>query len=1124
MRGVQVFAGFVVPTNAPKTAVSTRQVLSLQGGITVRNILHFRVSLLLLLLTIALPALAQFSSGIEGTVHDSSGAVIAGAKVTITDTRLGATRSTTTNDTGYFRIDSIGASTYDLRIVSSGFDTYQQNNLTLQVAEIRTLAPVLKLGSTSTEVTVTATSATVNLTAATTGSVVSEQTVSVTPLGGQNVYGLASLTPGMTGSGTNSTDNYTNEYAININAAGLRQEENGYQIDGAYTDTPSRAGGTSISPNPEIVQSIDIRTNNFDAGKGRNGGATVDVFTKSGTNQFHGTGDYYFLNNNLVTRTEFQSSVPTFKRQEMGITAGGPIIRNKLFFYGAIDVLRSSTVSASAYTVETPDLLNWALTNLPNNVGTQVLKAAPPLSNPTSNFSTASQVTGYFPLPPNIPSNLPVLGTANISYSIPKNGYQWSGRGDYYIGSNDRIYGEVMRTYDTSVSATPRPALNFNQANSSDFVNIDWTHTFSPKLLNELGANMIRPFGSNLPVAADAIPYINVTGLQGFSNWGPGNFTQTTIGWRDVLTASVKTHTLRFGFQQDNIREVDSQSGAFNRPTYNFNSLLDFVQDEPTSENGTPVSLLTHSAAPYNRRYRALVTGIFVQDDWKVSPRFTLNAGLRYDSMANFFAILTPPLTNFRFGPGANYYEQIANGVAGLQPSNHVLDHTIWQVTPRVGFSYDVFGTGRTALRGGFGMFADQPPYIHITDITAGNLPNVYTPSLSVYQGQPTPHFQLCSPPTGFTIACPVVDTRNVVINPSGGIDGQRASLGGYSPNYKLTQVLAWSLSLQHQFSNTLVAEVNYSASAARHLPVFNQDANRFAGDLIVNKGVLTRLNPNFGAINYGTSDGNSVGHYASVTMTRLLSHGFNLRGIYTFGKALDTFSNSGSLDAGAITTSTSVIRNGDLSAQYGRSDYDIRQQLSIDGTWTLPNNFANGLEKNILGGWQIGGLWLFHTGLPFTVYTSAGFNPVYGPGGQVIGNTGGDYNADGSNYDVPNVPGFGAHLSGQPRSKFITGLFPATAFAPPALGSEGSLGRNTYDQPGYNNFDFAVAKLFSTKWFGGERLHLEGKAEAFNLFNRVNLNGVNSDLSSSLFGKSTTELQRLSGGRSIQLHIRGSF
>jgi hypothetical protein len=1085
-----------------------------------------RISILVMLLLSlgSLTAFAQFSSGIEGTARDQSGASIAGAKVIVTDTRLGIAKTDTTNQDGYFRIDSIAASTYIVQIQMSGFKTWDQKDLTLQVGEIRSLAPVLEVGSVSTDVTVSADQVTINRVSATTGAVIAEETVQETPLPGQNVYGLSALTPGMTGNAVTSGDNYTNEYAININAAGLRQEQNGYEIDGAYTNTPSRGGGTSISPNPEIVQSMDIRTNDFDAQKGRNGGATVDVFTNSGSNNFHGTLDYYFTNNDLTALTHFESSVPTFQRNEMGATIGGPIIKNKLFIFGAIDVLRSSTTSASQYTVETQDFDAWAEANEPNGVASQVLKLAPPLSFPTSSILTVAQLEaqnpGYFTPPAGIPSTLDVVGLANISFSVPKNGYQWDVRGDYYMGAKDRVYVTSIRTYDTSAGATPRPALDIQQANSSDFVNVDWTHIFSPRLLNEGGANIIRPYGADLPTATEAIPYVNVTGLQGFSNWGPGNFTQSTLGWRDVMTATVKNHTLKFGFDQFNIREADSQDGAFDRPTYNFNNLLDFVQDEAISESATPVNLTTHLEAPYNRRYRALYTGVYIQDDWKLKRNFTLNAGLRYDSMANFFSILSPQLTNFTFGQGTTLNAQVADGVTGLSKSSNVLDHSIWGINPRVGFAWDVFGKGKTAVRGGFGIFSDQPPYIHVTDITSGNLPNFFTPSLNVQQGT-TPVFQLCGVPTGFTEPCPVVDTSNVVLNSSGGVVGQRASLGGYSPNYKMTQVEDWSLSVQQELPGGLIAEINYSASVAHHLPIFNQDTNRFAGDLIANNGTLTRLNPNFGTVQYTTADGNSVGNYGSAVIQRRISHGLALRGIYTFGKALDTFSTSGSLDSGEATQFIdSIIENGNLARQRGRSDFNIHQQFSADGTWMAPNHYPHALERDVLGGWQFGGVWILQTGLPFSVYTSAAFNPVYNSSGQVIGNTGGDYNADGSDYDVPEAPSFGNHLSGQNKKDYLSGIFPASAFPVPSLGTEGNLGRNTYDGPGYNNLDFTFEKFFSTPWFFGERMKIEAKGEVFNLFNRSNLTSVTSDLSSGSFGFATSQLPP----RSLQLHLRASF
>jgi hypothetical protein len=1084
---------------------------------------------LILFLFGGLFAHAQFLSGIEGNVRDSSGAAIAGAKVVVTDTSLGVKKTVTTNEAGYFRIDSIAASTYSVEIQMIGFKTWQEPHLVLQVGQTRTLAPVLEVGTVSTSVTVSASDIALDLVSPTTGAVISENTLATTPLPGQNVYSLAGLTPGMTGNAVTSGDNFTNEYAININAAGLRQELNGYMIDGAFTDKPSRGGGTSISPMPEIVESIEVETNTFDAAKGRNAGAMVDVFTKSGTNDLHGAFDYYFTNNSLQALTHFQNSLPTSKRSEYSFAMGGPAIKTKLFWFGAVDVLRSGVATSYQTEVETQDFDNWAKANLPNSLGTQTLLMAPPQLFPTSGFLTVGQITGsYYPIPAGIPSTLNALGTTNINYTLPKNGYQWNARGDYYRSQSDRFYVGAIRMAETSEGTTGRPALDVGQFYSSDFVNADWTHTFSSHLVNEGGGNMIRPYGQFGGRPAFVIPYVTVTGMNGFSNWGPGNFAQTTVGWRDILTDSVRVHTLKFGFEQDNVREADEQqTGGGARPFYNFNSLLDFVQGLPFSETGSPVDLATHSLAQFVYARRALYTGIFAQDDWKVTRRFTLNLGVRYDAMAHLFAITSPKLTNFAFGQGTSLNQQIANGTVAYTAHDYFVDHNPWYITPRVGFAWDVFGDGKTSLRGGIGMFSDQPPFIQFTSQT-GNPPLVFTPVVSVLQGN-TPVFQFCSPPSGFDETCPVVDTTNVTVNSSGGvlINGvlNKTQVTGYDPKSTMAQVYDWTLSLQRELMRNLIVEVNYSASAAHRLPVLpvttQGQINRFAGDLIVNKGQSVGLNPNFGTIIWGSTNANSIGNFGSVSVRHQATRGLALAGTYTYGKALDPFSTAGSLDTGYITPTTDIIiQNFDLAAQRGRSDFDIRQQFSATGTWTVPNNYNSTLARNTLGGWQFGGVWVMQTGLPFTVYTTAAFQPVFDAQGNVVGNRGGDYNADGFDWDVPNVPSFGAHLSGKKKMDYLNGLFSASSFPTPALGQEGKLGRNTYDEPGYNNLNFTFAKSFNTPWFFGEKMNVEAKGEVINLFNRSNLDFVTSDMSSSLFGHATSQLP----ARYLQLHLRANF
>ncbi len=1069
-------------------------------------------------------AQAQYSSGVDGTAVDISGAAVPNATVQLTNIALGVNKTAKTNEVGYFKVSSIAAGTYRLEVAAQGFNTWIENNLTVQVGLTRTVTPRLEPGSVDTSVTVSATAASLDLTSSATSAIIATETVVEAPLVGQNVYGLAALAPGVTGSGLTSGDNFNNQYGIQINAAGQRQESNSFIIDGAFVDTPSLGGEASISPNPEIVQSVQVNTNQFDAQKGRTSGANVQIYTNSGSNTFHGSGDYFFLNDALTAKTEFESKVPGFTRQEGGGTIGGPIIKDKLFFFGGVDILRSSQALSGSTTAETQDFVNWAKSNLPNTIGTTYLGLAPPVAYPTTGFVTVSQLEqqtpGYFAPPPGIPGDLNAIGTLNYAYSIPRNGYQWDGRVDDYMGQHDRIYFTTVRTVVNSFANNgPRPELNNAYNNNATFLNLGWTHTFSPHLLNEMGASYIRPSSVYQRVGnqgSTAFPEVYVAGITSFyPYYGP--WAQNTLGWREVLTDTIKSHEIKVGAYLENIRENNTIPPV---EYYSTNSLLDFVQDEPTYESAYPVNLATQKGVTAKQNYRQPYLGIFAQDNWKATRRLTLNLGVRFDSQGHLTQILNPPFSIFKLGTGSTKDEQVANGFVANPPhgSHDAIDHNLWAFSPRAGFSWDLFGNGRTAVRGGFGLFTDRLPYRNFTNLVSGNLPNTFTPSLSVYSNQ-NPQMNTCTFTEGYSLDCPLIIPTNITFDSNGGIVGQRANAGGFTNNTKMGQVENWTLSVQYQLSGSLVLEVNYSGMASHHLPIFT-DVNRFAGDLIVNKGKQKRLNQSFGGVNFQTTDANATGHFGSLMLTRQASRGLTVRGVYTFGKGLDAFSTAGNLQGACACETTNVIQADNFKAQHGRTDFDIHQQVSANAVWTLPNPWSAGWVKDTLGGWMLSGVAIFQTGLPFTVRTSAPFRPVFDANGNVVGNSGGDYNADGSNYDVPNVPAFGRHLSGQSPSKFLKGIFPASAFPSPTLGVEGNLGRNTYDQPGYSNVNLNVAKIFYAPWFKGEKANIELRTEMINAFNRVNLTNVDGNMADGNFGKATGQLPQ----RQIQFHARFQF
>jgi hypothetical protein len=424
-------------------------------------------------------------------------------------------------------------------------------------------------------------------------------------------------------------------------------------------------------------------------------------------------------------------------------------------------------------------------------------------------------------------------------------------------------------------------------------------------------------------------------------------------------------------------------------------------------------------------------------------------------------------------------------------------------LAPRVGFAWSPRGNTKMSVRGGYGIYYDRPPNQFWWNPSTNNPPFVAQLSTDIREGGQVAYGLGTPEGTGFPIPAGVsyeLDSHNGILTydpASGEYVQQYVSAAGVDANIRPMMVQNWMLGIQREILPNLVFEMDYIGSAGHRLYLAT-NINRFTGDLIQNLGNLTRINSSFSDIYFSRAIGNSISQNVAFKVTKRMGHNWTMQGLYTYGKALDYTSNSGSVGG------TDVFDVGNIRGQRGRSDFDLRQKLAIQAHWTV-TGWNQGVMSRVLGGWELGGIATFQTGLPFTVISSAPFVLATDSEGNIIyplQNVGGDYNADGSNYDVPNTPSFGNHLSGKSRSDFMTGVLNASDFPAPPLGQEGSLGRNTFDGPGFADVDFSLFKNFKIPWFGHEGANIQFRSEFFNLFNRVNLSDVSNDLTSGDFGR----------------------
>ena len=1084
---------------------------------------YFGLTCLALVTFLASFAQAQFSGSIEGNVTDASGAGVANASVTLVNTATGVTLKATSGSDGNYRFVSLAPANYKLSGTGPGFQS-TTTTITLTTGQNLNVPIALQVAGTSTSVEVTAAAPVLDTAETRNEQTVQQRELNAVPLSGRNMISLVTLAPGVSGRGLLGSgvqgaagDNFSTEQSVDASANGRSSNANMYLVDGLDVTSNIRPGVVNLSPNPDSIQEETTSVNTFSSEYGRGSSVVFTMTTKSGSNQFHGLASDYFTYQGFYAGTEFTKKYFPFHLNNVSGNISGPIWKNKqFFFFFGVEPLRSSQAAVNSVVYESPEFVSFAQQHFPNTLGTQILSTYRPTSAVTTGISqTAGQAfqgcgsaaTAF------IPCNLPVLDNGVQSASAPRDAIQYNGRVDKYF-KNDRLYGDFFLTRLNTGTANIRPQFTTTNTFYTNSVAGNYTHTFSPTTLNEIAFGYLTVDGTNNDTGDFRVPTINVTGLSspsGIANFGAGSgfaqgeFIQHNYHWRDVLTHIGGAHTIRAGYDGWHGDDVALFAPVHTLPTYQFNSLLDLVQDKVYTETNLTYNPLTGKPQPGQYGYQSTVGGVFIEDTWKAKPNVTFTYGIRWDDFGNPHPSLPGTvLANFHLGPGSTFSQEVANG--SMQQQGHVLNESIWQTfAPRVGIAWDPLKNGNWVIRGGFGVYHDMPTLGNLENGLNGNPPGFITPTFYSDGTTAAPIFQLgtnAAHPQGFVY--PALPAQS--LDSHGGLPGVQSGGGAVDVNLTAPTTFNYSGTLEHKLISNLVGSIGYAGSNSHNLitgygqtgnTAYGLNINGFAGDLIQSGlSAPRRLLSSFGILNYQTNAAKARYNALLVSARgRIFKDSLFFNASYTHSVSKDDSQYYPSYPG--------------ISQYYGYSAWDTPDRFSMLLNYQLPGYHAgNGFVGRVTSGWSISSTVSVQNGNPFNVYTSAPFAGVKNAAGQVVAYAAnsGDYNADGNNFDFPNITNYTLATT---RTAYLNGLFPAGSniVQQPALGQEGNEKYNSFRNPGFAEVDAVLAK--NTRL--AEQLNLELRFEFYNVLNHPNLQGLSqsngtTDLSNANFGKSTAQ------------------